>query len=137
MTSDKALRSGDGRTIAVLVESHHNSLQLMATSSSRLQTIARRAEESKAKLTSHIHCQLKQVTELQRKVAESNSQLVLLHEHIKLARKRFEILEQVCSTPHVLKDILSEVRRRRSYNAALEKVSVRENRGTKQLIDGR
>lgn len=74
-------------------------------------------------LVGHIHRRLKQVMEMQRKVAESNGQLMLLHENIKLARKRFEILEQVCSTPQVLVEVFGELSRRRSYNGALEKVN--------------
>lgn len=121
-TSDKAFRSGDAKTIAVLVESHHKSLQLMANSSSRLEAIVRGAEEAKRELTAHIHGKLKRVMELQKRVAECNGQLVLLHEHMKLAHKRFEILEQVCSTPEVMVEVCGEVARRRAYNIALEKV---------------
>lgn len=122
LTSDKAFRSGDAKTIAVLVESHHNSLQLMANHSSQLEAIARGVESCKRTLTCHIHSRLKLVMQLQKKVADSNGQLVLLHEHIKLARRRFEILDQVCSTPQVLVEVFAEVSRRRAYNAALEKV---------------
>ena len=121
-TSDKAFRSGDAKTIAVLVESHHKSLQLMSTSCAQLEAIAMAAEARKKDLTHHIHARLKLVMQLQKKVADSNGQLVLLHEHIKLARKRFEILEQVCSTPLVLGEVFNEVCRRRSYNSTLEKV---------------
>ena len=94
----------------------------MTNCSVRLETIARGAEDSKKTLTSHIHSRLKQVMQLQKKVADSNGQLVLLHEHIKLACKRFEILEQVCSTPQVLAEVFDEVTRRRAYNSTLEKV---------------
>ena len=80
-------------------------------------------EGEKVSLTRHIHTKLRQVTEIQKKVADSNSQLVLLHEHVKLAKKRFEILEQVCSTPQVLARVLSEVERRRMYSSSLEKVN--------------
>lgn len=123
MTSDKAFRSGDAKTIAVLVESHHKSLQLMAASSAQLESIAVGAETGKRELTQHIHARLKLVMQLQKKLADSNGQLVLLHEHIKLAKKRFEILEQVCSTPQVLGEVFSEVGRRRTYNTTLEKVT--------------
>ena len=122
MTSDKAFRSGDAKTIAVLVESHHKSLQLMAASSAQLESIAGDAERGKRELTQHIHAHLKLVMQLQKKLADSNGQLVLLHEHIKLAKKRFEILKQVCSTPQVLGEVFSEVSRRRAYNTTLEKV---------------
>jgi hypothetical protein len=121
-TSDKAFRSGDAKTIAILVESHHKSLQLMANSSSQLEAMARGAEEARKELTVHIHDKLKQVMELQKRVAECNGQLVLLHEHMKLAHRRFEILEQVCSTPEVMVEVCGEVARRRAYNSALEKV---------------
>lgn len=94
----------------------------MANHSTQLEAIATGAEDSKRNLTCHIHARLKLVMQLQKKVADSNGELVLLHEHIKLARRRFEILEQVCSTPQVLVEVFSEVSRRRSYNAALEKV---------------
>ena len=124
MTSEKALRSGDARTIAQLVESHHKSLQLMNTSTNHLEAIVRGEEGSKRSLTTHIHTKMKKVMELQRRVAECNGQLVLLHEHIKLAHKRFEILEQVCSTPQVLVEVCGEVGRRRAYNTALEKASL-------------
>lgn len=122
LTSDKAFRSGDAKTIAMLVESQHKSLQLMASHSSQLEAIARRGEEGRKSLTCHVHARLKLVMQLQKTVADSNGQLVLLHEHIKLACRRFEILEQVCSTPQVLVEVSSEVGRRRSYNVALEKV---------------
>lgn len=132
MTSDKAFRSGDAKTIAILVESHHKSLQIILNHKTRLVAIANGVEDSKSALTRHIHDRLKKVMELQKKVADSNSQLVLLHEHIKLARKRFEILEQVCSTPQILVEVFSEVSRRRSYNATLEKV--RKTMGRMKLI---
>ena len=126
LTSDKALRSGDAKTISVLVESHHKSLHLITNHSSRLETISAGAESSKVDLVYHIHRRLKKVMEMQRNVAESNGQLMLQHENIKLARKRFEILEQVCSTPQVLMEVFGELCRRRSYNVTLEKVKKME-----------
>ena len=125
-TSERALRSGDGGTIADLVLSHHKSLQLMADYCQQIEISVREMEAEKASLTRHIHIKLQQVTEIQKRVADSNSQLVLLHEHVKLAKKRFEILEQVCSTPQVLARVLSEVERRRMYSSSLEKVSLSE-----------
>ena len=121
-TSDKALRTGDAKTIAILVESHHKSLLLMTNHCSRLEAIAAGAENSKVDLVCHIHRTLQQVMDVQKRVAENNGQLILLHEQIKLARKRFEILEQVCLTPQVLVEVFCELSRRRSYNGALEKV---------------
>lgn len=122
-TSDRALRSGDGGTIADLVLSHHRSLQLMADYLQELEVSVREVETEKVSLTKHIHLKLQQVIELQKRVADNNSQLVLLHEHVKLAVKRFEILEQVCSTPQVLARVLTEVKRRQMYNSLLEKVN--------------
>ena len=121
-TSERALRSGDAGTVADLVLSHHKTLQLMLDYCSQMESIGHDLEVAKMALTKHIHRKLQQVIQLQKKVANSNSQLVLLHEHIKLARKRFEILEQVCSTPRVLVNVLSEVERRRTFNSTLEKV---------------
>ena len=123
-TSEKALRSGDGGTIADLVFSHHRSLELMTNLCEELETLGQIMEKNKTNLTGHIHTKLKEVTQLQKKVADSNNQLVILHEHVKLAKKRFEILEQVCSAPDVLGTVLTEVERRRLYNSSLEKVSI-------------
>ena len=123
-TSDRALRSGDAGTIADLVLSHHKSLQLMADYCQQLETSGREIEKWKTSLTQHIHNKLKDITQLQKRVADSNNQLVMLHEHVKLARKRFEILEQVCSAPDILVKVLSEIERRRLYNSSLEKVCV-------------
>lgn len=106
----------------MLVESHQKSLQLMAGHASQLEAVALGAEEGRRALTRHIHVRLKLVMQLQKRVADSNGKLVLLHEHVKLARRRFEILEQVCSTPQVLAEVSGELGRRRAYNAALEKV---------------
>ncbi len=91
--------------------------------STRIEAIAGGAEESKREITCHIHGSLKKIMQLQKKVSDSNGHLVLLHEHIKLAHKRFEILDQVCLTPQVLVEVLSEVERRRLYNGALDKAS--------------
>ena len=91
------------------------------------------AEDGKRNLTCHIHTRLKLVMQLQKKVADSNGKLVLLHEHIKLARRRFEILEQVCSTPLVLSQVSGEVSRRRAYNTALEKVRIGPRPSTSSL----
>ena len=102
--------------------SHHRSLQMMSENCSQLEGQAKEAEQSKAALTRFIHTKLQQVAKLQERVAYSNSQLLLLHEHIKLARKRFEVLRQVCHTPQVLAHVLSEVDRRAAFNSALEKV---------------
>ena len=121
-TSERARRYGDAGTIADLVVSHHRSLQMMSENSSQLEGQAKEAEQSKAALTRFIHTKLQQVAKLQERVAYSNSQLLLLHEHIKLARKRFEVLRQVCHTPQVLAHVLSEVDRRTAFNSALEKV---------------
>ncbi len=118
------MRSGDAGTIADLVFSHHRSLELMTNLCQKLEAAGQAMESSKMDLTKHIHAKLKEVTQLQKKVADSNNQLVILHEHVKLARKRFEILEQVCSAPDVLGKVLSEVERRRLYNSSLEKVSI-------------
>ncbi len=121
-TSERALRSGDAGTIADLVLSHHKSLELMANYYQQLEASGREMERSKIALTKHIHAKLKEVTQLQKRVADSNNQLVMLHEHVKLAKKRFEILEQVCTAPDILGSVLSEVERRRYYNSSLEKV---------------
>ncbi len=121
-TSERARRYGDAGTIADLVVSHHRSLQMMSENSSQLESQAKEAEKAKATLTRFIHTRLQQVAKLQERVAYSNSQLLLLHEHIKLARKRFEVLRQVCHTPQVLAHVLSEVDRRTAFNSALEKV---------------
>ena len=102
--------------------SHHKSLQMMSDSCKQLESLAKGAEQSKAALTSFIHTKLQQVAKLQERVAHSNGQLLLIHEHIKLARKRFEILRQVCHTPQVLAHVLSEVDRRMAFGSALEKV---------------
>ena len=126
-TSDKALRAGDAKTIAILVDSHHKSLQLISTHCSRLETISASLESSKADLTAYVHRRLKQLMEMQRKVKESNDQLRILHEQVKLARQRFQILQQVSSTPQVLVDVFGELGRRRSYSMALEKVGGRVN----------
>ena len=96
----------------------------MADYCQQLETSGREIEKWKTSLTRHIHIKLKDVTQLQKRVADSNNQLLMLHEHVKLARKRFEILEQVCSAPDVLVKVLSEIERRRLYNSSLEKVSV-------------
>ena len=95
---------------------------MMSENSSQLESQAKEAELSKVTLTRFIHSRLQQVAKLQERVAYSNSQLLLLHEHIKLARKRFEVLRQVCHTPQVLAHVLSEVDRRTAFNSALEKV---------------
>ena len=97
---------------------------MMSENCAQLEAQAKEAEKSKATLTRFIHIQLKQVAKLQERVAHSNSQLLLLHEHIKLAKKRFEVLRQVCHTPQVLAHVLSEVDRRTAFNNTLEKVSV-------------
>ena len=96
---------------------------MMYENCAQLEAQANELERSKATLTGFIHTQLKQVAKLQERVAHSNSQLLLLHEHIKLAKKRFEVLRQVCHTPQVLAHVLSEVDRRMAFNSTLEKVS--------------
>ena len=121
-TSERAHCYGDAGTIADLVVSHHRSLQMMSENCSQLEGQAKEAEQAKATLTRFIHTKLRQVAKLQERVAYSNSQLLLLHEHIKLARKRFEVLRQVCHTPQVLAHVLCEVDRRTAFNSALEKV---------------
>ncbi len=123
-TSERALRSGDAGTIADLVLSHHKSLELMASYCQQLEASGREMERSKIALTRHIHTKLKEVTQLQKRVADSNNQLLMFHEHVKLAKKRFEILEQVCTAPDILGNVLSEVERRRYYNSSLEKVRI-------------
>lgn len=95
---------------------------MMSGNYSQLESLAREAEQFRASLTQHIHSKLQQVAKLQERLAYSNSQLLLLHEHIKLARKRFSILQQVCDTPKVLAHVLSEVDRRTAFNSTLEKV---------------
>ena len=95
----------------------------MSENCTQLEAQAKETEMSKAALTRFVHTKLQQVAKLQERVAYSNSQLLLLHEHIKLARKRFEILRQVCHTPQVLAHVLSEVDRRTAFNSALEKVT--------------
>lgn len=97
---------------------------MMSENNSQLEGQAKEAEQSKVALTRFIHTKLQQVAKLQERVAYSNSQLLLLHEHIKLARKRFEVLRQICHTPQVLAHVLSEVDRRTAFNSALEKVHV-------------
>lgn len=94
----------------------------MSENCTQLESLAKEAEASKASLTRFIHTKLQQVAKLQERVAHSNSQLLLLHEHIKLARKRFEVLRQVCHTPQVLAHVLTEVDRRIAFNSTLEKV---------------
>ena len=54
-TAQRAMRSGDGGTIADLSVSHHKSLQLMRQQSRQLEDIVRTAETRKAKITQHIH----------------------------------------------------------------------------------
>ena len=100
---------------------------MMSENTSQLESQAKEAELSKVTLTRFIHSRLQQVAKLQERVAYSNSQLLLLHEHIKLARKRFEVLRQVCHTPQVLAHVLSEVDRRTAFNSALEKVCYEKN----------
>lgn len=95
----------------------------MTENCTQLEAQAKETEMAKALLTKFIHTKLQQVAKLQEKVAFSNSQLLFIHEHIKLARKRFEILRQVCHTPQVLAHVLSEVDRRTAFNSALEKAS--------------
>ena len=71
-----------------MVVSHHSSLQLMTQQNAQLEAIVKEVEGAKTELRGHLHSQLHSVTNLQMKLAESNSQLVLLYEHVKLARKR-------------------------------------------------
>jgi len=97
---------------------------MMADYCQQLKGIGREIEGAKLSLTAHIHVKLKEVTQLQKRVSDSNNQLVLLHEHVKLARKRFEILDQVCTAPDALVKVLSEIERRRHYSNSLEKVRV-------------
>ena len=118
------MRAGDAKTIAILVDSHHRSLQLISGHCSRLEAILSSLEVSKVDLTAHVHRRLKQLMEMQRRVKESNDQLRIFHEQVKLARQRFEILQQVSSTPEVLVEVFGELGRRRSYNMALEKVCI-------------
>lgn len=54
-TSQRAMRSGDGGTIADLSVSHHKSLQLMRQQSRQLEEMVTTAETRKAKITHHIH----------------------------------------------------------------------------------
>jgi len=74
-TSNKALRAGDAKTMAILVDSHHKSLQLISTHCTRLEAISASLEGLKAKLTSYVHGRLKNLMEVQRRVKESNDQL--------------------------------------------------------------
>ena len=53
--------------------------------------ILRKVEEAKVSLTGHIHHRLRETAQLQMRVAQCNSQLVLQHERIKLTRRRFEV----------------------------------------------
>ena len=62
----------------------------MTQQNAQLEAIVKEVEGAKTELRGHLHSQLHSVTNLQMKLAESNSQLVLLYEHVKLARKRKE-----------------------------------------------
>ena len=45
----------------------------------------------------YMHRQLRLVVELQMRISDSNSQLLLLHEHIKLATKRCTFVKDMSS----------------------------------------
>ena len=47
----------------------------------------------------HVHRQLRLVVKLQMRISDSNSQLLLLHEHIKLATKRCTLFRVMSLEP--------------------------------------
>lgn len=60
----------------------------MSQQNTQLEGIMREMESTKDKLQGHLHSALCSVTDLQMRLAESNSHLMLLYEHVKLAQKR-------------------------------------------------
>ena len=54
-TAQRAMRSGDGGTVAALTVSHHKSLLLMREQSRQLEEVVRSEGERKRRVTQHIH----------------------------------------------------------------------------------
>ena len=92
-TSQKALRSGDGTTIADLTSSHHMSLQMMQKNSKEMWSCIVQLREIRQMLTKQVHEKLQSIAQMQMRLSTNNGCLVFWHECIKLAKRRWVIVQ--------------------------------------------
>ena len=91
-TSQKALRNGDGTTIADLTSSHQLSLQMMQNHTREMWNCAAQLREIRQTLTKQVHTKLQSIAQMQMRLSTNNGCLVFWHECMKLAKRRWVYL---------------------------------------------
>ena len=117
------LGSGDAAALANVSHSNCKLLKLMHGNHKKLENALQELQNAKNTMKDRLKNGLNSLAVLQQEMTDVHTKVQFYCGQLQLTHRRFEVLEQICATPDMMKCVLNEMQWRKSFKSFFVEVN--------------